>query len=184
MRHAPSLALPSLCCFFITLILNCKACCTCFSALSLSHIHASSSVHCRRQREMRLLETIDGRSYNLTGYYFHENRIPPYAILSHTWEDNQEITFDDMNQERRSKHKRWRASVRMLPRKLGYDKLRFCAKQANRDGLQYFWVDTCCINKSDPQELETAINSMSTCLMSLWIAEVGAPRIPPGSRPS
>jgi hypothetical protein len=28
------------------------------------------------------------------------------------------------------------------------------------DGIQYFWVDTCCINKSTSNELSTAINSM------------------------
>src|SRR5262249_11387229 len=29
-----------------------------------------------------------------------------------------------------------------------------------RDGLQYFWVDTCCINKADLAELSVAITSM------------------------
>jgi hypothetical protein len=29
-------------------------------------------------------------------------------------------------------------------RKEGYRKIRFCAQQAKRDGLDYFWVDTCC----------------------------------------
>jgi len=44
--------------------------------------------------------------------------------------------------------------------KAGYDKIRFCGEQARRDGLQYFWVDTCCIDKSDSAELSEAINSM------------------------
>lgn len=44
--------------------------------------------------------------------------------------------------------------------KTGYDKLRFCADQANCDGLQYFWVDTCCIDKSSSAELAEAIISM------------------------
>jgi hypothetical protein len=44
--------------------------------------------------------------------------------------------------------------------KEGYQKLRFCAQQAKRDGLDYFWVDTCCIDKSTNQERDTAINSM------------------------
>lgn len=109
---------------------------------------------------MRLLETTDGRSYNLTSDFVQKGWVPPYAILSHTWEDLQEITFDDVIADKRSKSKRWRASARLLSRKTGYDKLRFCAKQAHRDGLQYFWIDTCCIDKSDSQELEIAINSM------------------------
>lgn len=39
-------------------------------------------------------------------------------------------------------------------------KIRFCSTQAAADGLQYFWVDTCCIDKSTSDELSTAINSM------------------------
>jgi heterokaryon incompatibility protein (HET) len=45
-------------------------------------------------------------------------------------------------------------------RKPGYDKIRFCGEQARRDGLQYFWIDTCCIDKSSSTELQEAINSM------------------------
>jgi len=44
--------------------------------------------------------------------------------------------------------------------KAGYRKVEFCAEQAGRDGLQYFWVDTCCIDKSTSDELQTSINSM------------------------
>jgi hypothetical protein len=44
--------------------------------------------------------------------------------------------------------------------KEGYQKLRFCAKRAQRDRLDYFWVDTCCIDKTNSQELQEAINSM------------------------
>ena len=44
--------------------------------------------------------------------------------------------------------------------KAGYDKIQFCGGQAARDGLQHFWVDTCCINKSSDSKLSEAINSM------------------------
>ncbi|KAF2186277.1 hypothetical protein K469DRAFT_664161 [Zopfia rhizophila CBS 207.26] len=44
--------------------------------------------------------------------------------------------------------------------KAGYRKIRFCGKQAANDGLQFFWVDTCCIDKSSSSELSEAINSM------------------------
>jgi hypothetical protein len=44
--------------------------------------------------------------------------------------------------------------------KAGYDKIRFCGEQAGRDGVQYFWVDTYCIDKSNNNELAEAINSM------------------------
>jgi hypothetical protein len=45
-------------------------------------------------------------------------------------------------------------------KKAGYYKIRFCGKQAAKDGIQHFWVDTCCIDKSSSAELQEAINSM------------------------
>jgi hypothetical protein len=42
----------------------------------------------------------------------------------------------------------------------GYRKIQFCGEQARLDGLPYFWVDTCCIDKSSSAELQEAINSM------------------------
>ena len=44
--------------------------------------------------------------------------------------------------------------------KAGYRKIEFCTTQAARDGLQFSWVDTCCIDKSSSAELSEAINSM------------------------
>ena len=44
--------------------------------------------------------------------------------------------------------------------KSGYEKIRFCGEQASEDGLQYFWIDTCCIDKTDKAELSRSINSM------------------------
>ena len=74
--------------------------------------------------------------------------IPPYAILSHTWgADKDEVTFRDVIESTGST-------------RAGYHKIRFCAKQAAKDGLSYFWVDTCCIDKSSSAELSEAINSM------------------------
>jgi energy-converting hydrogenase A subunit M len=42
----------------------------------------------------------------------------------------------------------------------GYRKINFCGKQTAKDGLKYFWVDTCCVDKSNLPELTKAINSM------------------------
>ena len=95
---------------------------------------------------MRLLKCNDADGFILTE--FSGNSIPSYAILSHTWRlDGGEVTFKDLV-ECTSKGK------------TGYDKIQFCAQQAARDGLQYFWVDTCCIDKSSSAELAEAINSM------------------------
>jgi hypothetical protein len=77
-----------------------------------------------------------------------ENAIPPYAILSHTWfADEEEPTFEDLTNGTGKE-------------KLGYEKIRFCGEQARRDGFQYFWIDTCCIDKGNYAEHSHSINSM------------------------
>jgi hypothetical protein len=79
---------------------------------------------------------------------FTGETIPKYAILSHTWgADDEEVSFSDLVNG-------------MGKNKIGYEKLRFCEEQAARDGLAYFWVDTCCIDKTNSTELQEAINSM------------------------
>ncbi|KAF2632273.1 HET-domain-containing protein, partial [Macroventuria anomochaeta] len=111
---------------------------------------------------MRLLETTDGRTYNLTKDFLRKDEVPAYAILSHTWDADQEVTFDDIVEDNKNRYSKLRASLRLRPRpgKKGYYKLQFCARQAKRDGLRYFWVDTCCIDKKNLAELQKAINSM------------------------
>jgi hypothetical protein len=100
---------------------------------------------------MRLLYiTGDGRlgwTDDLVG-----DQIPPYAILSHTW-GGQEVAFKDLQNHR---------DIQEVDAKLkgGYQNIFFCAAQAKRDGLDYVWVDTCCIDKANNTELSKAINSM------------------------
>jgi Heterokaryon incompatibility protein (HET) len=94
---------------------------------------------------MRLLEDRGDGNLSLVEYY---DNIPRYAILSHTWgSDGEEVTYRDII-DGIGKHK------------AGYKKLQFCNAQAVRDNIQYFWVDTCCIDKSSSAELTEAINSM------------------------
>ena len=50
--------------------------------------------------------------------------------------------------------------MRKPPWKVGYVKIRLCADEAKKNKLEYFWVDTCCINKQSSAELSEAINSM------------------------
>ncbi|KAK4458981.1 HET-R [Cladorrhinum samala] len=93
---------------------------------------------------MRLLERDDAGEFRLKD--LPSNTIPPYAILSHTWGD-EEVLFKDLVDGTAKEN-------------AGYAKLQFCGDQAWRDGLKYFWVDTCCIDKSDAAELQHALNSM------------------------
>ncbi|KAH8645433.1 hypothetical protein BX600DRAFT_490824 [Xylariales sp. PMI_506] len=96
---------------------------------------------------MRLLERDDKGRYSLTPD-FPPGDVPSYAILSHTWGLDEVVYSDLAKSESEWQHK------------AGFEKIRFCAEQASRDGLQYFWVDTCCIDKTDSIELQIAINSM------------------------
>jgi ankyrin repeat protein len=95
---------------------------------------------------MRLLRVDNGGNFSLVERV--GNNIPRYAILSHTWgEDNEEVTISDI--------------IGGTGRdKAGFRKIQFCGEQAAKDKLEYFWVDTCCIDKSSSMELQEAINSM------------------------
>ncbi|KAI0102198.1 heterokaryon incompatibility protein-domain-containing protein [Nemania sp. FL0031] len=74
---------------------------------------------------------------------------PPYAILSHTWGE-EEASFRD-----------WQPKPGPEVRnKLGYRKIEYCCKQSIADGYGWVWIDTCCIDKSSSAELSEAINSM------------------------
>jgi hypothetical protein len=93
---------------------------------------------------MRLLR-LEADKFSLVEYI---RDIPPYAILSHTWgADHEEVTREDL-------------ADNASQSKVGFQKLRFCANQAAKDNLEFFWVDTCCIDKSSSSELSEAINSM------------------------
>lgn len=86
---------------------------------------------------MRLL---NARTKQFEEFY---DKVPRYAILSHTWGPD-ELTFKRMEQKG------------YVPSK----KIDGCCEQALKDGLNFVWVDTCCIDKSSSAELSEAINSM------------------------
>ena len=97
---------------------------------------------------MRLLQYSDTGELSFSRNFVSKDTIPPYAILSHTWgADAEEVTFEDLTNGTGKD-------------KLGYKKILFCGEQARQHGLQYFWIDTCCINKRNYAELSHAINSM------------------------
>lgn len=81
--------------------------------------------------------------------FFEGDNVPPYAILSHTW-GAEELKFQDMIVPK--------TSVKV---KAGYAKVQsFCELARQEYGLEFGWVDTCCINKESSAELSEAINSM------------------------
>ena len=90
---------------------------------------------------MHLLDTTE---FSLRS--FVADNAPPYAILSHRWEA-EEVTYQDLQAGRG-------------PSMAGWRKITQCCAQARKDGHEYVWIDTCCIDKLSSAELSEAINSM------------------------
>ncbi|KAK4195712.1 heterokaryon incompatibility protein-domain-containing protein [Triangularia verruculosa] len=84
--------------------------------------------------------------HDIAAIDFTDAQTPRYAILSHTWEE-EEVTFEQLR-DPGSVHKK------------GYDKIHNTCLLAAQHGFEYAWVDTCCIDKSSSAELSEAINSM------------------------
>ncbi|KAI1381943.1 heterokaryon incompatibility protein-domain-containing protein [Hypoxylon crocopeplum] len=95
---------------------------------------------------MRLLNT---ETENIEEFF--GEKIPlQYAVLSHRWGD-EEVSLQD-----------WlaRSSRPDVRAREGFRKIQLCCEQAKKDGIEWAWIDTCCIDKSSSQELSEAINSM------------------------
>ncbi|KAK1766345.1 heterokaryon incompatibility protein-domain-containing protein [Phialemonium atrogriseum] len=88
-------------------------------------------------RNMALKEVVNPEEYR-------------YAILSHRWlrDMNDEVSFQDM------------ADLQAARRKPGFSKIQMTCRKADEKGLDYAWVDTCCIDKTSSASLQEAVNSM------------------------
>ena len=88
--------------------------------------------------------------------HFCDDKTTAYAILSHRWIEDTEVDYEEMiglaNMDIEV-----RDEIRQRP---GYRKIWDTCQQAMRDGYEWVWVDTCCIDKRSSAELSEAINSM------------------------
>jgi hypothetical protein len=119
-------------------------------------------------RLMKARELVETGCISFEEFY---SDIPQYAILSHTWDEKQEVTLQECNH----------ASSKS---KSGYKKVRKTCELALGDDLEYVWVDTCCIDKTSSAELTEAINSMflwyqkaSACYVHLADKITGSPLV-------
>ena len=103
------------------------------------------SQHARASNTMRLLNT-RGHSPRLEEFV-GEHSFPRYAILSHTWED-EEVSLQELSDPARCSNKK------------GFCKIQKIRALAAAHGFDYTWIDTCCIDKQASSELSEAINSM------------------------
>ena len=76
---------------------------------------------------------------------------PRYAILSHRWfKAEEELSYQTIQDP---------DSLDTCAMR-GYRKVALFCREALRDGYDWVWVDSCCINKESSTELTEAINSM------------------------
>jgi len=77
---------------------------------------------------MRLLNT---HNWEIQAF-ISDNEVPPYAILSHTW-DEEEIDFQQ-----------WEGMVVSdISHRKGYNKIKQFSEKAAGNGFGWAWVDTC-----------------------------------------
>ena len=109
---------------------------------------------------MHLIDIHKMEMHNFAG-----KEVPPYAILSHRWEDG-ELTFQDFHAGDRKESSGYRKlfnfcrymreqkrSYRSFPRRDKNDKTK-------PEKLNYIWIDTCCIDKTNNTVYSEALNSM------------------------
>ena len=91
---------------------------------------------------------------------FCDDERTAYAILSHRWiekgGETSEVGYDEivelgnMDKDRQNE----------VRGRSGYRKILKSCEQAMKDGYEWLWADTCCIDKRSSAELSEAINSM------------------------
>jgi len=99
----------------------------------------------KRKREDRRAKVLE----------FGDDEATEYAILSHRWVE-QEVDYDEMVGLAKMATEE-RDEIR---RRDGYQKILQSCEQAQKDGYEWLWADTCCIDKRSSAELSEAINSM------------------------
>ena len=101
---------------------------------------------------MRLLNT---NTYKLQD--FEGRKIPEYAILSHRWTDN-EITYQDLANIPKTRFGNLQHGD--AERNVGIYKIGYTCAVARQNGIEWVWIDTCCIDKTNNTEVAKSINSM------------------------
>lgn len=77
-----------------------------------------------------------------------------YAILSHVWGSNEQSYQDTQSLQARA------VASGTNPRDLSSAKVRQACILAQKDGYDWLWDDTCCIDKTNSTDVSESINSM------------------------
>ncbi|KAF5598146.1 beta transducin [Fusarium pseudoanthophilum] len=113
---------------------------------------------------MRLL---DANTFEVVEFMDHS--VPKYVILSHTWVTGEEVTLQDMQNNKGMERS-------------GNSKIKQACALALENGYGYAWVDTCCIDKTSSAELSEAINSMMSWYERSQICYTYLADVPPGTK--
>ncbi|KAH6704484.1 HET domain-containing protein [Verticillium dahliae] len=101
---------------------------------------------------------------------FFDESNPDYAILSHTW-GAEEVTLQDLENPDHVQKKGW-------------TKIDGTCTLAAKENIDYIWIDTCCIDKTNSAELSEAINSMYRWYKSSQICYTYLSDVPTNTDPS
>ncbi|KAH7025687.1 heterokaryon incompatibility protein-domain-containing protein [Microdochium trichocladiopsis] len=99
---------------------------------------------------------------------FYDDETPQYAILSHTWQRKQEVTYQE-----------WLNPTVEVRARSGFRKICQACEQALRNNHEWIWIDTNCIDKSSSAELSEAINSMYAWYRDAAVCYVYLEDVPP-----
>lgn len=113
------------------------------------------------------------RFLHTESFEFHSidtlDSIASYAILSHRWGNgNVEVLYEDMLaltiSAKTEPGRTLAALVHARTNDEGdgkdFGKLKMCCEVARKDGFDFVWIDTCCIDQKSSAELSESINSM------------------------
>jgi len=131
---------------------------------SHSREHRSELQGSTHSNKMRLINT---ETLHFTEFLGAET--PPYAILSHTWEE-EEVSLREMTDR-----------LPGLTHRKGYRKVADYCRLAAQQGYSWAWVDTCCIDKTSTAELSESINSMFRWYQEADICHVFLSDLPMGA---
>ncbi|KAK7467679.1 hypothetical protein VKT23_004732 [Stygiomarasmius scandens] len=91
---------------------------------------------------------IDAKTLQLVKFDVYST-VPPYAILSHRWIPGKEVVYNEFVRPQKETFQ-----------KSGCRKIMAACRKALQDGVRYIWVDTCCIEQGNHEDVAANITSM------------------------
>ncbi|TBU30967.1 hypothetical protein BD311DRAFT_161152 [Dichomitus squalens] len=120
-----------------------------------SQASATGDLDVEQRPKIRLIETHTGKFDTMS-----DPHSVHYAILSHRWLNQAQGSLSDQSYQDICRFHNEQAERGDAVLSRFDEKLRHFCSFAWEDGFRYGWADTCCIDKSNPWEVEEAIPAM------------------------